>query len=916
MKSGRPSKASQLALAMAIICAVSLPMGFFILGYQRLAIILETEAEANALFASQMINANPEYWPFETIRLNEFLSRSLSPAASEIRRIRKLNGEIVAQNQDAVGYPVIVRDHDLYDSGNVVAKLEIVRSLRPLLWETTLVGVLGCLLIGAIYLVLKKFVLSVQEEAKKSLQESEWRYRLLAENVTDVIWTMNLNLEMTYVSPSAELLRGFTVQETLRQKLEEILTPASLELALRTYTEGLTFAQQENKDLNQVWTLDLEQTCKDGATIWTEVHTRFLYDDAGRPTGILGVTRNIAERKRAEDLLLQEKERYQTLVESAPIGISVIGKNGRYKYVNPKFVEIFGYTLDDIPTGKDWFVKAYPDVEYRRQVMAAWKADLEKAGPGEERPRTFAVTSRNGLEKTINFNTLSIINDDQLVIYEDVTVRRQAEEALKEAKQKWEEIFQAIGHPTMILDPDHGIIEANRATLTLLGKDAAEIRGRKCYEIFHRQGEQPPSECPFQKMHVSGQLETMEMEVAAVEGVFLVSCTPVFDAQGQLQKVIHIATDITARKSAEEALLKYEFIANASKDCMTLIDRNYIYEAANASYCQAHDATREEVVENSVSNIWGAETFEKFIKGFLDQCFTGQAVEFEGWFEFGKMGRGCYNVFYSPYFNADGTVAYAAVVSHDVTERKLAEEELQHHKMHLESLVQERTAQLTWVNEKLQREIFEHLNTTKKLQISLAEKEVLLREIHHRVKNNLQIISSLLNLQLTYPGKKDPREILADSQNRLQIMALIHESLYLSQDLARIPFVRYLREMLARLLQVYKNPEHEIKAAVEGDEVYLDITRAVPCALIANELLTNALKHAFPEGRDGEILVSMKAVGDGFKLSVKDNGVGLPPTDLPNNGTLGMQIVTTLVNQLGGSINWINNGGTECIVEF
>jgi PAS domain S-box-containing protein len=794
MKSGRSLQASRLALAMAIIVVISLPLGFFVLGYQRLSIILETEADANAHFASQIINANPEYWPFEDDRLQEFLSRPLSPAASEVRRIRKLNGELVAQNQDEVRDPVIVRSHDLHDYGKVVGKLEIVRSLRPLLWETALVGVLGGLLIAAIYLLLRRYVLSVREEAQKGLQESERRYRLLAENVTDVIWTMNFNLKMTYVSPSVELLRGFSVQETLRQELEEILTPASLELALNTYNEGLAYAQQGNPDRNRVWTLDLEHTRKDGTTIWAEVHARFMYDDAGRPTGILGVTRNIAGRKRAENLLRGEKERYQTLVESAPIGISAIDKDGRYRYVNPKFVEIFGYTLDDVPTGKDWFAKAYPDAEYRRQVKAAWKADLEKAGQGEVRPRTLNVTSRDGSIKIINFKSLTLENDDQLVLYEDVTVRRQAQEALEQAKKEWEEIFQAIGHPTVIINADGSLQAANRATLKALGGSASEVLNKKCYEIFHH-SQQPPAACPVEKMRQSGRWETVEMEIEALGGIYLVSCTPVFDAQGRLQKIFHIATDISHRKRAEE--------------------------------------------------------------------------------------------------------------------------ELQQYKEHLENLVQERTAQLTWANEKLQREILEHRDTEKKLQNSLAEKEVLLREIHHRVKNNLQIISSLLNLQLTYPGKKTAQEILADSQNRLQTMALIHESLYLSQDLARIQFVRYLREMLGRLLQIYKTPDQEIKAAVEGDEVHLDITRAVPCALIANELLTNALKHAFPGGREGEILVTMKAVDESFELRVQDNGVGLPANaDLKNNSKLGLQIVGTLVNQLGGTINYAGNGRTEFILRF
>ena len=148
------------------------------------------------------------------------------------------------------------------------------------------------------------------------------------------------------------------------------------------------------------------------------------------------------------------------------------------------------------------------------------------------------------------------------------------------------------------------------------------------------------------------------------------------DAQGKVDYVSGVFFDITNRQRAEEALHKYDFIANATKEYMTLIDRNYMYEAANEAYCQAHGRTRAEVVGRKVADIWGKNTFANIIKGYLDQCFTGQAVEYEGWFEFGQLGLGCYNVSYSPYYSDDGTVAYAAVVTHNITKRKQADEAL------------------------------------------------------------------------------------------------------------------------------------------------------------------------------------------------------------------------------------------------
>ncbi len=203
------------------------------------------------------------------------------------------------------------------------------------------------------------------------------------------------------------------------------------------------------------------------------------------------------------------------------------------------------------------------------------------------------------------------------------------------------------------------------------------------------------------------------------------------------------------------------------------------------------------------------------------------------------------------------------------------------------------------------------------LLASLQEKDVLLKEIHHRVKNNLQIISSLLNLQASNVQDADVRGHFQDSQNRVRSMALIHERLYRSEDLARIHFRSYLQDLTDQLLRSYQAPDERIRVRIEADEILLDTNQAVPCGLLINELIANALKHAFPDGKTGTVLVAMRCTPGGYQLVIQDDGVGFPAgLDHRKTPSLGLQLVNSLVRQLEGTIELNRGPGTQFTIEF
>jgi PAS domain S-box-containing protein len=216
------------------------------------------------------------------------------------------------------------------------------------------------------------------------------------------------------------------------------------------------------------------------------------------------------------------------------------------------------------------------------------------------------------------------------------------------------------------------------------------------------------------------------------------------------------------------------------------------------------------------------------------------------------------------------------------------------------------------------RDITERKKAEDQLQSSLREKDVLLREVHHRVKNNMQVISSLLNLQSRHVQDPQVLEMFKESQRRIRSMALIHERLYQSSDFSHIEFSKYLRNLATHLFHSYQVDASRVKLKIEAEEIHLNINTAIPCGLIVNELISNALKHGFPENRSGELSIDLRRdPGDGYRLCVRDDGVGFPEgLDFRRTETLGMQVVNTLVSQIDATIELARDKGTEFTVHF
>ncbi len=336
---------------------------------------------------------------------------------------------------------------------------------------------------------------------------------------------------------------------------------------------------------------------------------------------------------------------------------------------------------------------------------------------------------------------------------------------------------------------------------------------------------------------------------------------------------------------------------------------------------------------------WDIPALHRLLEGVLLERSTFENFEVEHDFE--RIGPRIMLLNARRLEQAEHKESMVLLAIEDITERKKAEEKLQAAHQQLKASEQQLRAtnqqlraseqqlqasnqqlraseqQLMAANQQLEADINERKRMEEKIRAALREKEVLLKEVHHRVKNNMQVISSILNLQSRHIQNSHTQKVFTDSQNRIMSMALVHEKLYESEDLAKIDFAGYVRSMTGYLFGLY-GAGNSIRFNIDIKNILLDVNTAIPCGMIINELISNSLKYAFPAGRGGQIYIGLhQAEYDKLILTVKDDGVGLPEgMDFRKTESLGMQLVVMLTEQLDGSIEVDKRKGTTFKITF
>jgi PAS domain S-box-containing protein len=463
----------------------------------------------------------------------------------------------------------------------------------------------------------------------------------------------------------------------------------------------------------------------------------------------------------------------------------------------------------------------------------------------------------------------------------DITEQKQAEEALRQSEKDYRGLFENAHDAIFVFTPDKEfILDVNPRACEMYGFKRDEFIGMSLEDISK---DVPLGKKRIKKTLKKGSFHSFETIHYKKDGsqIFLEINAAVVDYKGQ-QAILSINRDITDRKRAEEKLrlekAHLDQLFESAQEGIVMSDKEGKILSVNSEFTRLFGYSREELLGRNVDE--QVMPRKEFHKGhsITKKVADGENVNFEA-IRQRKDGRLIHVSALASPIVLDGEVVAIYAIYRDITERKLSEE---------------------------------------KIKAALRERGVMLREIHHRVKNNMQIISSLLRLQSRQIKNKRILDIFNVGQNRIRSMALIHESLYQSKDLSRINFADYIKRLTTHLFSMYRFGAERVQLKVDVGEVFLDINRAIPCGLIVNELVSNSLKHAFPNGQEGKIVVKMNGNSQGkISLIVKDSGIGFPEDlDFKKTETLGMQLVTDLVAQIDGKIKLMKTQGTEFRVVF
>ncbi|MGV8108796.1 PAS domain S-box protein [Methanospirillum sp.] len=781
------------------------------------------------------------------------------------------------------------------------------------------------------------------------------RIRLLMEQANDAIFILDTEWHILEVNDRAVVMYGYSPEEFQKRKLFDLRSEAAKEkihedLICLTQTQNIFFETEHQK--------------KDG--------TIFPVEDSIRTIDIQGKTfrqvivRDITARKAYEADLLEKNVELQTMNEEVSASYEELAAQQEELRVQMELISISEHELQEVKSRlyEAQRIAHIGTWEYDINTKTLWTTDegfrlfgIEPTQDGFVDLNLFlnCVPQRelvlekmtDLIEKNIPYNTEMPINpadgsperiivssgkirrdkgsnQEKIVgIIQDVTEKRKLEEDIRKTTEKISAFFHAPVLGTVLGDIHGNISTANSEFLRIIGYTEEDLlSGKIKWKTITPVDFLSLDEYAIQEAKMNGNCTPYEKQYIRSDGTRIWVLVGFVLLEPEREESVAFVLDISKQKKIEDELHVLnqnleEKIAERT-DQIKFVNEELLSEVQERVSAEKHlqeilsilSATIEStpdgllVINNShdvavfnlnFKNIWNIENIEiqNISEEALFLTLSKQVINNEAFFDIIRQVE-----------------EYPDVETHDIITLK-------------DNRIIERYSKPQHIGYTIAgrvwsfRDITERKRMEETIEKSLREKEILLKEIHHRVKNNMQVVSSLLYMQSRIATDQKIKELMVESQNRVKSIALVHEELYQSLDLERIDYSSYLRKITRNIFESYKETSSRVTLKLPINPVYITISKAVPCSLIVNELISNSLKHAFPEMRKGMISIDFTLINGSYILKYADDGIGILHVDFDMKPkTLGMELIHGLVKQLNGTITRTVENGTSYEIRF
>lgn len=697
----------------------------------------------------------------------------------------------------------------------------------------------------------------------EKLKEEKDKFKLLAENATDMISRHSEDGTYLYASPACEPIMGYSPEELVGKSAYNFFHPDDL--------ERITHSHSTILDKSDVFTVDYRAKHKNGDWIWVETTSNSLRNpDTGEVYEIHTVTRDISERKKHQQELERQIDLNEKIINSLPGIFFMISKGGNLLRVNEELKKTIGYDPDAE-------VKHYTDFIVKSDLEIAINSFEEAFTQGHSETELRIITKNGSSQPYLITTIVDKLNEEEYLIGAgiDISERKKAESELLEEKQFIDLAINSLPGLFYVLDEEGNYIRVNDEFINLLGYSWEEIDRMSPLDFYLKEDHEKVNNA-IQKAFVDGtaslvsRIKTKDGELP----YFYLTGAQLY--QNGKNYILGTGIDITSQLKLEKMLDQAHSMAKIGAWELDLIKDEIIWSKVTKEIHEVEE-DYEPDLKTAINFYVEGESRNSITEAVEKAIKTGEPYDLELQITTGNNNTKWVRAIGKTEFS-DGTCVRLYGSFQDITNRKDRE-----------------------------KEIFE----------GLKEREVLLQEIHHRVKNNLALVSGMLELQTFSIDNKEVIGILNDSQSRIRSIALLHEQLYDSESFSKINLQTNFSKLI-NYIQSAVGQDDRITINLNIDDILLNINQAVPLTLITNELLTNCYKHAFKEQKEGYIDIRITKANDILSFQLRDSGSGFPKDfDLSKTDTLGFTLVKTLNSQLNGKLDYTSNpNGTTFFLKF